>query len=52
MWGDESGNGLGLDVTMKEAYASRAVQFYPNGGQLDFAWLPARTTHPCVAYVW
>ena len=26
--------------------ASRAVQFYPHGGQFDSARLPARTMHP------
>ena len=28
------------------AYASRAVQFHPHGGQSEFVWLPARTP-PC-----
>jgi len=34
--------------------ASRAVQFHPHGGQLDFVRLPARTMHPHVGpqYVW
>ena len=30
--------------------ASRAVQFHPDGGQLDFVWLTARTPHG--AHVW
>ena len=33
-------------------YASRAVQFHPDGGQVDFVWLPARTMHPHGAHVW
>ena len=37
-------------TTANGAYASRAVQFHPNGGQSDFVWLPARTRHG--AYVW
>ena len=32
-------------------YASRTVQFHPNGGQLDFVWLPARTPHGGASYV-
>ena len=32
-------------------YASRAVQFDPNGGQFGFVWLPVRTMHPHGAYV-
>ena len=32
-------------------YVSRAVQFHPNGGQLEFARSPARTTHPHGAHV-
>ena len=31
-------------------YASRAVQFYPTGGQFDFVWLSARAPHE--AYAW
>ena len=33
------------------AYAPRAVQFYPDGGQFDFVRLPARTMYPLGAYV-
>ena len=35
-------------------YASRAVQFHPNGGQFSFVWPPARTMHPPRrgGYVW
>ena len=31
--------------TLLVKYPSRAVQFHPNGGQFDFARLPARTPH-------
>ena len=34
------------------AYASRAVQFHPHGGQSDFVWLSARTPHGGASYVW
>ena len=42
------------DGTNKHAYASRAVQFHPNGGQYDFVWPSARTMHPHggATYVW
>jgi len=33
-------------------YASRAVQFHPDGGQFDSVWLSARTMHPHGVYVW
>ena len=35
-------------------YASRAVQFHPDGGQFGFVWLSARTMHPHggASYVW
>ena len=34
------------------AYAPRAVQSHPRGGQSDFVWLPARTPHGGASYVW
>ena len=42
--------GSGTTVT----YASRSVQFHPNGGRFDVVWLPARTMHPHAGppYVW
>ena len=42
------GTQLGIKYTV--VYASRAVQFHPDGGQSDFAWLSARTPHG--VYVW
>ena len=35
-----------------QAYASRAVQLHPHGGQPDFAWFSARTPHVGPQYVW
>ena len=40
----------GTAVVNASVYASRAVQFHPNGGQFGFVWLSALTPH--VAYVW
>ena len=39
-------------VHVIKAYASRAVQCHPHGGQSDFVWLPARTPHVGPQYVW
>ena len=49
-------DGLVSEATITEkavriVYASRAVQFHPDGGQFDFARSPARTTHPHGAYM-
>ena len=33
-------------------YAPRTVQFHPDSGQFDLAWLPARTPHGVALYVW
>ena len=44
-----------MDVVMSNksaAYASRAVQLHPHGGQPDFVRLPARTPHGGASYVW
>ena len=35
----------GNQVHAVETYTPRAVEFHPHGGQSDFVWLPARTTH-------
>ena len=33
-------------------YASWAVQFHPDGGQIGFAWLPTRVSHVGPQHVW
>ena len=35
-----------------QAYAERAVQFHPHGGQPEFVWLSARTPHGGASYAW
>ena len=39
-----------LASALLNMYASPPVRLHPNGGQLDFVWLPARTPHR--AHVW
>ena len=40
------------DAALFQRYASRAVQFHSDGGQSDFSWLPARTSHGGASYMW
>ena len=35
-----------LPAAVQVRYASWAVQFHPDGGQLGLVWLPARATRP------
>ena len=41
-------NGTWNAAGLGGAYVPRAVQFHPHGGQFDYVWPPARTTHPHV----